>query len=348
MHGAGYHSVLMVAQSAHEFLSKLLPQFKFDETVDVPDYSPGNENVWGYGADQPTAARIVDRSLDWLHDHAGKPFVMWMFNFDVHNWRELDEAYARDVGKKNHLYDEADPVWRYRVAAREVDAQFGRFLGGLRDLGIADDTVLLFLSDHGEGLGREGFWVHSVFLWQALIHVPLILRVPGVPPAVVNDVVSLVDVAPTLSRFMVPDADTQGYQGEDLLSYLVPNHPPRRLPLVLMGTLKEVPVRLGIIDPKARFKLVLPLEGAVPELYDLRAADPDERDVSGTHGRETLKLLNELVRAPLFPRLNEKGSGPLDQAAADGKTAIEIESQKKAEEKANASAGVAGAEKIAK
>ena len=42
-----------------------------------------------------------------------------------------------------------------------------------------------------------------------------------------------------------------GYQGEDLLSTLVPGHPKRRLPLVLMGTLKEVPVRLGLIDPES-------------------------------------------------------------------------------------------------
>jgi arylsulfatase A-like enzyme len=315
----------MVSQSAREFLSKLLPQFSFQETTVVPDYSPGNENVWGYGADQPTAGRLVDRSLDWLREHRDQPFFMWVFNFDVHNWRELDDAYARQAGKQFGLFDEADPVWRYRVAAREVDAQLGRFLDGLRDLGVADDTVLLFVSDHGEGLGRDGFWVHSVFLWDSLVHVPLMLRAPGVPPSRVGDVVSLVDVAPTLARYMVVDAETGGYQGEDLLGYVVPNRPARQRPLLFMGTLKEVPVRLGIIDPSAPWKLVLPLEGAVPELYDLRAADPDSLDVSGERRPEMLRLLNELVRAPLFPRLNEAGNGPLDQAATEGRTAIEKE-----------------------
>lgn len=336
---AAYRSVLFVAQSAHEFLTKLLPQFKLDDTVEVPDYAPGNENVWGYGADQPTAGRLVDRSLDWLRDHRDERFLLWLFNYDVHNWRELDEAYARQAGKKYQLLDESDPVWRYRVAAHEVDVQFGRLLEGLRDLGVADDTVLLFVSDHGEGLGREGFWVHSVFLWEALIHVPLMLRVPGVPPAVVNDVVSLVDVAPTLSRCMVSGAESLGYQGEDLLSNLVPGHPPRRLPLVLMSTLKEVPVRLGIIDPASPWKLVLPLEGAVPELYDLRTGDPDALDVSLGHRPEMLRLLNDLVRTPLFPRRSEAGvHGPLDQAAVDGRTAIAIEAAQAEAEKATAAA----------
>jgi hypothetical protein len=329
--GAGFRSVLTVAQSAHEFLSKMLPQFKFEETAEVQDYAAGNENVWGYGADQPTSSRIVDRALDWLREHQGQRFFLWMFNFDVHNWRELDEPYVRQKGKQYNLYDEADPIWRYRVVARDVDVQFGRLLEGLRELGMEDDTVILFVSDHGEGLGREGFWVHSVFLWESLIHVPLLLKVPGIAPAAVDDVVSLVDVAPTLARTMAPNADTTGYQGEDLLSYLVPGKPQRRLPLVLMSTLKEVPVRLGIIDPAAPWKLVLPLEGAVPELYDIRTQDPDALDVSRDHDAEMLRLLNELVRAPLFPRLSEAGTdGALDQAAVEGRTAIDKEAQDQA------------------
>ncbi len=323
---AGFRSVLTVAQSAHEFLSKMLPQFKFEETAEVQDYAAGNENVWGYGADQPTSSRLVDRALDWLREHQGQRFFLWMFNFDVHNWRELDEPYVRQKGKQYGLYDESDPVWRYRVVAHDVDTQFGRMLEGLRDLGIADDTVILFVSDHGEGLGRDGFWVHSVFLWESLVHVPLLLKMPGVAPTAVDEVVSLVDIAPTLARSMAPNADTTGYQGEDLLSYLVPGRPRRRLPLVLMSTLKEVPVRLGIIDATSPWKLVLPLEGAVPELYDIRTGDPDALDVSRDHNAEMLRLLNELVRAPLFPRLSEAGKdGALDQAALEGRTAIDKE-----------------------
>lgn len=323
---AGYDSTLVVAQSAREFLARLLPQFRLEHTIEVPDYAAGNENVWGYGADQPTAARITDRAIDWLREHGrDRRFFLWMFHFDVHNWRELDEAYVRQVGKQNHLLDESDPVWRYKIVARSVDLQLQRVLDALDELSLLDETVFVFLSDHGEGLGREGFWVHSVYLWEDLVHVPLLVRVPGTPPAVVRDVVSLVDVAPTVARFFSRDAETRGYQGEDLLTYLSPDRPPRRLPLLLMGTLKEVPVRIGLVDPSSRWKLVLPLEGAVPELYDLRSGDPDSSDVGPDNEKEMLRLLNELVRAPLFPRVGEAGSGPLDQAAREGRTAIALE-----------------------
>lgn len=343
---AGYASLLVVARSAREFLSRLLPGFHMDQTVEVSDYAAGNEEVWGYGADQPTAARITDRTLEWLREHGrDQRFFLWLFNFDVHNWRELDEAYVRQIGKQYGLLDESDRAWKYRIVARSIDVQLARLVAGLKETGLDDDTIVVLVSDHGEGLGRDGFWVHSVFLWEDLVHVPLVLKIPGIQPKVVKDVVSLVDVAPTIARYMASNAETRGYQGEDLLTYVLPDRPKRRLPLVLMSTLKEVPVRLGLIHPDSPWKLVLPLEGAVPELYDLRASDPDAVDVGPDNKQEMLRLLNELVRAPLFPRLDEAGSGPLDQAAKDGRTAIAIEAAQaeEARQKAAASASSPGA-----
>jgi hypothetical protein len=141
----------------------------------------------------------------------------------------------------------------------------------------------------------------------------------------VHDTVSLVDVAPTLARFMAARTPTTHFDGQDLLEYAALPNPKRRHPLVFMSVLNEVPVRLGLIDPsQPHYKLVLPLEGAVPELYDLRAEDPDGRDVSREQPAILLDLLKQLVRAPMFPRPSEPASdGPLDQAAADGRAANE-------------------------
>jgi hypothetical protein len=277
--------------------------------VDVPDYAAGNEQVWGYGADQPTAERIVDRGLEWLLQHRDDRFLLWLFNFDVHNWREIDEAYVNATGRVHRVPEAGELAWRYRVIARAIDAQFDRLLAGLRDMGIANRTIVLFVSDHGEALGREGFWVHSIFLWEPLVRVPLLIRIPDVAPRVIDAMVSLVDVAPTLARYIAPNAEMASYHGEDLLSYLVEKRPPRRLPLLLVGTAKEQLVRLGMIDPPSPWKLVVPLEGGLPELYDLRTADPDARDLGGQAPAEVLHLLNQLVRAPMFPRLGPEQAG---------------------------------------
>lgn len=299
---AGLKRGLVIAKSAQEFLAKERPGFRFDDTMVVPDYAAERTDVWGYGADRPTAERMVTEALDWVNGHRDRRFLLWIFNFDQHNWRELDSEWMNKAAKQFGVPDEAPLNWRYRVTARSIDAQFGRLLQGLERLGLADDTIVVFVSDHGEALGRDGFWVHSIFLWESLVHVPLAVRVPGLEPKVVYDNVSLVDLAPTLARYMQAEPDLSGYQGEDLLGYLVPGRPPRRLPILMAGASHETLLRIGILEPEGKFKLVLPLESATPELYDITDPDPDWVSLADEHPTKTLEMLSRLVRSPLFPR----------------------------------------------
>jgi hypothetical protein len=162
--------------------------------------------------------------------------------------------------------------------------------------------VIVLASDHGEALGRDGFWVHSVFLWEPLIRVPLVLRAPGLPAKQIDSRVSVVDLAPTLARYMYPNPDNTGYAGEDLLTHLMRRPRPRRLPILLVSASKDLLVRVGAIDPVRDFKLVLSLEASLPELYDLRAADPDDANVADQHPELTQAMLRTLVGSPVFPR----------------------------------------------
>jgi hypothetical protein len=302
---AQMESVLVIAQSAREFLAKLRPSFRFDQTVVLSDYAPEKE-VWGYGADGPTAGAIVDKSLEWLGRNRDSRFFLWLFNFDVHAWRELDERYVKEAAFKYGVPDEAPINWRYRVVARAVDEEFGRLLRGLKQLGLHENTIVLFVSDHGEALGRDGFWVHSIFLWECLIRVPLVLHVPGLAAKTVHSRVSLVDVAPTLARYMLPEGKMAAYHGEDLVSYLVPQRPKRRLPILTQATSQQQLVRVGIVDPDQPWKLVLSFESARPELYDLKQQDPDANNVTDSNRAHTLRLLSQLVRSPVFPRFPEQ------------------------------------------
>jgi uncharacterized protein len=298
---ADYESVLVIAKSANEFLGKLRPEFHFDRTVAIQDY-PEDRQVWGYGAGQATAKDVVERGISTLREKRTKPIFLWLFNFDAHNWAQLDGQYLDEVAKRHGVPDEDALNWRYRVVARAIDEEFGRLLKALEDDKRTERTIVLFVSDHGEALGRDGFWVHSVFLWEPLIRVPLRLKVPGLPARRIDDKVSLVDVAPTLARYMDPMASTNGYQGEDLLGYLLPRRPPRRYPLLLQAASKDMLVRVGLVDPVDDYKLVLSLEASFPELYDLRAADPDAITVTREKPGRTLSSLQKLVRSPVFPR----------------------------------------------
>ena len=171
---AGYDRRIVIAKSAREFIGKLRPEFRFDHAVDVADY-PAQMQVWGYGAQQTTAGPLVDRAIEFFgsRKHTAKPFLLWLFNFDQHNWHELDQTYVQRMAEVHHIaIDNDQPAWRYRAVAAGVDAEFGRLVRELQKRKLLENTVVLFVSDHGEALGRDGFWVHSVFLWDQLIRVP--------------------------------------------------------------------------------------------------------------------------------------------------------------------------------
>jgi hypothetical protein len=302
---ANYDRHLVIAKSAREFIGKLRPEFRFDRAVDVEDY-PKEMQVWGYGAQQSTARSLVDRAIEFLgsRTHTTKPFLLWLFNFDQHNWHELDTPYVEHLARLHHIPIEGggQDAWRYRAIAAGIDTEFGRLVKELEKRKLLENTVVLFRSDHGEALGQNGFWVHSVFLWDQLVRVPLVMHAPGLGSRRIESRVSLVDVAPTLARYMVPTPSMAGYQGEDLLGYAVPNRPPRRLPLLLTAASKDVLVRVGMVDPVRDWKLVLSFEAALPELYDLSDSEPDEENLADAHPKTALAMLRSLSRSPVFPR----------------------------------------------
>ena len=87
----------------------------------------------------------------------------------------------------------------YYALISHIDAEMGRLLGHLQRLGIADETVVVFSSDHGEMLGDHGF-VEKCLMYEEAVRVPCVLAWPGGLPAggEVHVPVGGVDLMPTL------------------------------------------------------------------------------------------------------------------------------------------------------
>lgn len=81
-----------------------------------------------------------------------------------------------------------------------IDDQLGRVLSELDAQELMDETIVIYLSDHGENLGAHGLW-HKMVAYEESIRVPLIFRLPGAPATAVRTdaPVSLIDIAPTLA-----------------------------------------------------------------------------------------------------------------------------------------------------
>ena len=124
-------------------------------------------------------------------DNVARPFFMWVHYVDPH------AAYVPhpefDFGQKGRdLYDG-------EVAF--VDRHLGRLLAVLRSPPFRDRTVIVITSDHGEAFGEHGMYRHGFEVWEELVHVPLVIHVPGVPPHHVVARRSAVDIVPTLLDF---------------------------------------------------------------------------------------------------------------------------------------------------
>lgn len=105
----------------------------------------------------------------------------------------------------------------YYASLSFVDYQVGRIVKALKDKGMYDDTLILFVSDHGECLGDYRNMGKRSMLSPAS-RIPFIMKVPGMGHSHRSDAVSLVDIAPTLLSYIGVDYDSSEYDGRDIIN----------------------------------------------------------------------------------------------------------------------------------
>jgi arylsulfatase len=211
-----------------------------EEEFENPDYPKDSEFHKKYGTrgviDATADGKIVDtgplskkrmetveeellaRSLDFMDRSAktSKPFFLWHNTTRMHNWTHLTKNYSNKTG-----------MGLYPDGMMELDHIVGELLKKLDDLGIADNTIVIFSSDNGAQKmtwpdggqspfrGEKGTW------WEGGFRVPQLVRWPGVvkPGTIINDIISHEDWLPTLL-----DAAGDGNVKEKLLQGMAVGH----------------------------------------------------------------------------------------------------------------------------
>jgi arylsulfatase A-like enzyme len=167
------------------------------------------------GRDDCTHTAFVrERTLDFLRRRRdGQPFLCVASFYPPHApWRtpqkyldlyqpdqlQLPENLPEPVG--DHLTETQLRAARhgYYAMVSEVDDAVGSLMDGLREQGLEDNTIVVFLSDHGEWLGEHGRFGKGYPAHDAVSRVPCIFRVPGQEPRCLDGLVEAVDVLPTL------------------------------------------------------------------------------------------------------------------------------------------------------
>jgi arylsulfatase len=161
---------------------------------------------------------LLARSLDFIDraHQAGRPFLLWHNTTRMHVWTRLSDRWRDKTG-----------LGRYADGMQELDWVVGELLAKLEELGIADNTIVVFATDNGaekftwpDG-GTTPFRGEKGLGWEGGFRAPLVLRWPGRIPAgqVLNGITSLEDIVPTVMAAVgVPDVKErllEGYQAGD-------------------------------------------------------------------------------------------------------------------------------------
>lgn len=201
-----------------------------------------------------TSPEIDERARRWLEEHRDRRFFLFLHYFDPHE-EYLEHAEFRadfpvralprhlEVKAPEDLTDEnRGPFQRraelsriYEQEIRFTDGYIGGVLRHLDELGLADNTIVVFHADHGEEFGERIRVGHGHSVFDELIHVPLLMRIPGRAPARLAQPVGTVDIAPTLLELCglpVPDVSEIEMQGRSLVPLLEDPTLPRGEPVL--------------------------------------------------------------------------------------------------------------------
>ena len=154
----------------------------------------------GLEAERP-GREVVERALAWLASGDTRPFFAWVHIYEPHAPYEPPEPFRS-----------AFPADPYEGEVAAADALVGQLFAYLEREKLASRTLVAVMGDPGEALGEHGELTHGLLLYEASLHVPLLLHLPGTVPAawVVETPVSLADVAPTLAAALGKPMDTAG------------------------------------------------------------------------------------------------------------------------------------------
>jgi choline-sulfatase len=237
---------------------------------------------------------VADAGEAWLSTHSNRPFFLFLHFYDLHTPYDLSAAEEAKFGKG------------YHGELSYIDHVIGGLWDYLAQHDLVDQSLIVFTSDHGEGLGDHGESTHGFFIYQSTLHVPLIIHWPAgatTMPERVDTPASLLDLSPTiLDAVRIPPP--KAMEGKSMLAASGPPgdvfseslYPQRHFGASALASLRQ-----------GHYKYI---EAPRPEFYDL-AKDPGEstnlyadKGSLASAYREKLKQLRQVYEPRSRPTAN--------------------------------------------
>ncbi|WP_231691270.1 sulfatase [Aureliella helgolandensis] len=224
-----------------------------------------------------------------------KPFADLSLPQRMENdWDDIPKAginYKTSLNMKMDERRQRKAIGGYYAAVSYMDAQVGVVLRALEDSGQADNTIVIFTSDHGYHLGEHDFWA-KVSLRDESSQVPLIISVPGKQPAVCDSLVELLDLYPTLASLTglpIPEH----LQGKDISTLLDDPHA-----TVRDAAFSVAPMRKGFLIREQRWAYIQYGEDAQQgiELFDVLQDPQQFHNLATQYPAEVARLSKKLSK----------------------------------------------------
>jgi len=273
-------------------------RFGLDQGFDVydgPDIAVAGD---GDGEEEWRAEQVTAKALAHMRGREEAPFFLWVHYYDPHSPYAPPAPFSAPTG----AVPESPELYDLEIA--NMDYWMGALLDGLDERGALKDTLIVVVGDHGESLGEHGETYHTLFIYDATIHVPLIVAGPGVPEGRrVAETVSTVDLFSTILAF---------------LNVEPPPTSSHRLPGLAVGTAaadEQRAVYSESMSPSVRFgwgalesvrtENWLYIRAPKPELYRLDGSDAGQIANLISEHKETAheldSLLSEMMAAMPLP-----------------------------------------------
>ncbi len=221
------------------------------------------------------------------------------------DWSDYQEPGGQGLhGFQSHLHSEEEmrrSMASYYGMMSLIDAEIGRILDYLDEAGLAENTLIVFTSDHGHFLGQHGLIAKGAFHYEDLLRVPMIVRWPGHVPAgeVSNSLQSLVDFPQTWLAACGIEAPGI-MQGVDELDVWIGERESARSHVLVENRHNPTTVHLRTLITE-RYKLTVYRNAAYGELFDLEADPSELTNQWDNPAYRTVKsdLLHEFVQAEI-------------------------------------------------
>jgi len=321
-----FYDSINISAGGRDEVKSLNLKTKLKRVIDVIDkniklykfFSEVYATFKSLGVPYTKAEALNKKAISWLSNHRDN-FFLWIHYMDVHEphvppkgyssvsrkemW-ELNRKISQNLGDiaKNDLERVVD---LYDAEIKYVDYAIKSLLDWLEQEQILSDTFVIITADHGQQFMEHGGFGHGLFLYDELVHVPLIIVGPGIKNRVIREQISLIDLAPTVLD-LLGIKKPQNFIGNSLLPLMKGMKVKPTDAISEEGRDKRTAASFNkkeaVFDPKKRkiayradgYKYIY-TENGLDEFYDLRTDPKETRNLVGLEVEKARKFRSKII-----------------------------------------------------